>query len=155
MGYVTVADSARAIIAERLARGETRRPDLVAFARQVLRRDIEKYVAQPLTSEWVFFDRGVVDALGLLHEVSPVRAMELNAVLAAYRFHSSAFVLPPWEAIFTNDAERDQSFGDAVRVHVKTVRWYRECGYLLHEVPRLPAAERAQHVLSILTAGAV
>ena len=32
MGYITVEESPRAIIAERLARGESRRPDLVTFA---------------------------------------------------------------------------------------------------------------------------
>ena len=72
MGYATVEESARAIIAER---------------------------GQPQTSEWVFFDRGIVDALGLLHEVSPLPASELQATLASYPFHPSVFVLPPWEAI--------------------------------------------------------
>src|SRR5215472_7737769 len=70
MGYPTVEESARAIIAERLARGASRRPDALAFAQEILRRDIEKYLNQPCTSQWVFFDRGLVDALGMLHEAS-------------------------------------------------------------------------------------
>lgn len=97
MGYITVEESARAIIAERLARGASRRPDLVTFAQETLRRDIEKYLGQPRTPQWVFFDRGVVDALGMLHEVSPLPAVELQATLASYPFHASVFVLPPWE----------------------------------------------------------
>lgn len=64
LGHATVGDSARAIIAERLARGADRRPDPATFARTILRRDIEQC--------WVFFDRGVIDALGMLHEVSPL-----------------------------------------------------------------------------------
>ena len=32
MGYITVEESARAIIEERIARGERPRPDLVTFA---------------------------------------------------------------------------------------------------------------------------
>jgi len=150
MGYVTVDDSARAIIAERHARGASPRPDLVTFAREVLRRDIEKYRDQPRRSEWVFFDRGIVDALGLLHEVAPLPADELRATLASYPFHPSVFVLPPWEAIYAPDAERDQSFGDAVHVHAKVVDWYRSCGYALREVPRLPVRERAAHILRVL-----
>src|SRR5215510_12564330 len=109
-GYVTVEESARAIIAERLARGASRRPEPLAFAEDILRRDIEKYLARPLTPQWVFFDRGIVDALGMLHEVSPLPASQLEAMLAAYPFHPSVFVLPPWEAIYTTDTERDQSF---------------------------------------------
>ena len=154
-GYATVDESARAIIAERLAAGTNRRPDLPAFAREVLRRDIEKYLGQPHTSNWVFFDRGVIDSLGLLQEVSPLPARELEAMLSTYAFHPAVFILPPWEAIYANDAERDQSFAESVNVHARLVRWYRSCGYVLHEVPRDPVPQRAKHVLRILTESAL
>jgi predicted ATPase len=148
--YTTVEESARAIITERLTRGASHRPDALTFAQEILRRDIEKYLAQPRTSKWVFFDRGLVEALGLLHEASPLSSPGLKSMLAAYPFHATVFVLPPWEAIYANDAERDQSFADAVDVHAKVVRWYRSCGYDLNEVPRLPVAQRAEHVLRSL-----
>jgi predicted ATPase len=151
MGYATVEESARAIIAERLASGASRRPDLPAFAREILRRDIDKYLGQPPTSDWVFFDRGVIDALGLLREVSPLPAQELETMLSTYAFHTSVFILPPWEAIYAKDAERDQSFTEAVNVHARLVKWYRSCGYVLREVPRLPVPQRAQYVLRVLT----
>jgi predicted ATPase len=150
MGHTTVEDSARAVIAERLARGASPRPDPSAFAREILRRDINRYVGQPQSSKWIFFDRGLIDALGLLQEVAPLPAHELQAMLAAYPFHPSVFVFPPWEAIYVNDSERDQSFADALDVHDKVVRWYRACGYILHEVPRLSVSQRAQHILRLL-----
>jgi predicted ATPase len=150
-GYVTIGESARAIIAERLARGASPRPDGLTFAEEILRRDIEKYLSQPRTSKWVFFDRGVVEALGMLHEASPLPSLDLESILAAYPFHTTVFVLPPWEAIYANDAERDQSFAEAVGVHAKIERWYRSCGYVLNEVPRLPVAQRAEHVLRVLS----
>jgi predicted ATPase len=153
-GYATVEESARAIIAERLARGASRRPDALAFAREILRRDIEKYRNQPPTSRWVFFDRGLIDALGMLNEASPLPSIELESMLAAYPFHATAFVLPPWDVIYANDAERDQSFAEAVDVHAKVVRWYRSCGYVVNEVPRVPVAQRAEHVLRILAESA-
>jgi predicted ATPase len=149
-GYETVDESARAIIAGRLARGESPRPDPVAFAREILRRDIEKYLDRPRTSEWVFFDRGLIEAVGMLHAASPLLASELESMLAAYPFHPTVFVLPPWEAIYATDAERDQSFAEAVHVHARVVQWYRSCGYVLDEVPRLPVARRAEHVLRVL-----
>jgi predicted ATPase len=150
MGYATVEDSARAIIAERLASGATPRPDAVAFAREILRRDLDKYVNQPRTSGWVFFDRGLIDALGMLHEASALSSTELESMLASYPFHRTVFVLPPWEAIYAIDAERDQSFEEAIDVHARVVRWYRSCGYALDEVPRLPVAQRAEHVVRVL-----
>jgi predicted ATPase len=150
MGYSTFAESARAIIAERLASGLSPRPDPPSFAREILRRDIEKYASQPNTPGWLFFDRGAIEAIAMLHEVTPLTGDELKAMLSTYPFHTSVFVLPPWEAIYTNDAERDQSFDEAVNVHARVVDWYRVCGYVLHEVPRLPARERAAQVLRIL-----
>jgi predicted ATPase len=153
MGYATVDESARAIIAERLASGLTPRPSPLEFARQILHRDIDKYLAQPPTAGWVFFDRGLVDALGMLHEVSPIPDEELQALLDRYPFHK-AFILPPWEAIYANDAERDQTYAEGVVVYEKLRNWYRLCGYQLHEVPRLPVAQRARHVLDVLHATA-
>jgi predicted ATPase len=153
-GYTTVEESARAIIAERLASGASRRPDPVAFAREILRRDIEKYFWQQHTSSWVFFDRGVIEAIGMVHEASPLPAEELKAMLSAYPFYALVFILPPWEAIYTNDAERDQSFVDAVGVHARIEQWYGSCGYILHEVPRLPVPQRADHILRVLAESA-
>jgi predicted ATPase len=150
MGYGTVDESARAIIAERLVRGESPRPDPDAFAREILRRDIEKYLNRPRTSEWVFFDRGLIEAIGMLHEASPLPHAELASLVATYPFHTTVFVLPPWEAIYATDTERDQSFADAVDVYARVVQWYRSCGYVLDEVPRLALAQRVDHVLRTL-----
>src|SRR5215475_5555138 len=149
-GYATVEESARAVIAERLAQGATRRPDALTFAREVFRRDIDKYLRQPRSSAWVFFDRGLVDALGMLDEASPLPAIELEELLVSYPFHATVFVLPPWEAIYANDAERDQSFAEAVDVHARIVSWYRSCRYVLNEVPRVPVAQRTEHVIRVL-----
>ena len=154
MGYRTVEESARAIIAERLARGESPRPDPLAFAREIVRRDIEKYRQQRENSNWVFFDRGVVEAIAMVHEVTPLPGDELDAMLSEYAFHPLVFILPPWEGIYSTDSERDQSFADAVHVHAKVVEWYRSCGYELSEVPRLPVPQRAEHVLRMLAESA-
>jgi predicted ATPase len=86
----------------------------------------------------------------MLHEAWPLASIELESMVALYPFHATVFLLPPWEVIYANDAERDQSFAEAVDVHAKIVRWYHSCGYVLNEVPRLPVAQRAQHVLRIL-----
>src|SRR5262245_23089361 len=152
-GHRTVPASARAIISERRASGQSPRPEPIAFAQEILRRDIEKYQAHPAASGWVFFDRGFVEALGMLHEVAPLSAPELNAALRARRFHRSVFILPPWKDIYTTDAERDHSFPWVEHVHRRLVQWYRSCGYVLHEVPRLSVAARAEFVLRALADG--
>ena len=150
MGYATVEESARAIIAERLAAGLSRRPSPSEFAHQILSRDTEKYVAQRHTSNWVFFDRSLIDALGMLQKVSPIPDEALAAMLTRYPFYRSVFILPPWEAIYATDAERDQTYAEAGAVYQELRRWYRLCGYDLQEVPCLPGAQRARHVLRAL-----
>src|SRR5262245_47229018 len=119
-------------------------------ARRILRRDTEKYDNHRAESGWVVFDRGLVEALGMLHESSPLSASELAPALAAHPFHSSVFVLQPWKEIYTTDSERDHSFRWLEYVHRQVVQWYRSCGYVLHEVPRLPVAARAEFVLRAL-----
>jgi predicted ATPase len=153
-GYATVSESARTIIAERRAQGQSPRPAPVAFAQEILRRDTEKYDANPGQSGWVFFDRSAIEALGMLHEAAPLAAPQLDNALRRYSFHSSVFVLPPWSAIYTTDGERDHSFPWVEHVHNQLVRWYRSCGYTLCEVPCLPVAARAEFVLHALEHGA-
>jgi predicted ATPase len=150
LGFATIEESARAIIAERVAAGQSPRPEPPAFAREILGRDIDKYFLQPSTSTWVFFDRGVIEALGMLHEVAPLPPGQLASMLSAYPFHRTVFILPPWEDIYTQDAERDQTFNEAISVHTRLLQWYGACGYVLHEVPRLSVSERARHVLHAL-----
>ena len=152
-GYATVHDSARAIIADRLAQGLSRRPEPQEFAREILRRDIDSYHRCAETGDWVFFDRGVIEGIAMAQETAPLPPSDLQNLLSAYTFYGTVFILPPWEGIFTTDAERDQSFTDSVHVYARLVRWYRACGYVLHEVPRLPAAQRAIHVLQALASG--
>jgi predicted ATPase len=150
LGYATVEESARAIISERLAAGLAPRPAPIEFAREILRRDIQKYETFADAADWIFFDRGVIEAVAMLDELEPLPEVELNAMLTSHSAHHLIFVLPPWPEIYTTDSERDQDFQHSVAVHASLVNWYSRCGYELHEVPRLPAVERARHVLHAL-----
>jgi predicted ATPase len=150
LGYATVPESARAVIAERLARGQPPRPDPLSFAQEIFRRDAEKFERTPQGARHVFFDRGAVEAIGMLAEASTIESAELARLLESYRFHRQVFILPPWNAIYTQDAERDHTFEHALAVHAALTRWYSRCGYELVEVPCAPVAERARHVLRAL-----
>jgi len=152
LGYATVGESARAVISERLAVGLSPRPEPREFAQEILRRDVRKYERSADVAGWVFFDRGVIEALGMVNEVEPMAEAELNAWLRAYAVHPLVFVLPPWPEIYTTDTERDHDFAHSVAVHGSVCKWYVKCGYTLNEVPRLSVAERAQHLLRTLSA---
>jgi predicted ATPase len=83
----------------------------------------------------------------LLHEAAPLADLALRALIARYPYASPAFVLPPWGAIYTTGAERDQTFADAARIHDSIAAWYRRCGCRLRVVPPGPVQCRARRVL--------
>jgi predicted ATPase len=149
-GYTTVGDSARAIIQDRRRRGLTPRPGPHEFTREVLRMEIENFVLHAAAPGHVFFDRSVLDALCLLDHLAPLSEHELSVWLSNYQYCSKVFFLPPWRAIYTNDAERDHTFEHAESVDRITREWYRRCRYRLIEVPRVPVAERCTYVLQAL-----
>ena len=151
-GHAVVGETARAIIKGRQAQGLAPRPDPRAFAEAILARDIDNYHRFG-DSRLVLFDRGVPDALCMLEQCDPSRHAELVAVAAQYPYHPKAFFLPPWQAIFETDAERDQSFADALRVYPPLAEWYRACGYQIVEVPRAGVVDRCAFVLQSLDAG--
>lgn len=152
-GFHTVAESARAVIAERLAQGLAPRPDPLSFALEIYRRDRQSYLGCPPEPACVFFDRCAIESLGMVHEAAPFSEKALQAELSCFAFHRTVYLLPPWEAIYRTDSERDHTFEHALRVHDSLLRWYGRLGYGIEEVPRLPVPQRAQHLLLALGLG--
>ena len=149
-GYTIVGDSARAIIQDRRKRGLSPRPNADEFTHETLRMDIENFVDHAATPGHVFFERSVLDALCSLDHITPLNESQLNMWLSKYPYFPKVFVLPPWRAIYTNDAERDHTFEHAEWVDRLTQEWYRRCRYQLIEVPKVSVAERYTYVLHAL-----
>jgi predicted ATPase len=149
-GYTIVPDSARIIIKERKSGGLSPRPEPPEFAYDVLRMDIDHYRALPAEDKFVFFERGIPDALGLLAHLGLLTSADTGRYLSEFPYSRSVLVLPPWEEIYTTDDERDQTFSESVRVHAAVCDWYARCGYDLIEVPRMPVDERCEFVLRTL-----
>ena len=91
------------------------RPALAEFATAILRLDIERYRSTRADSNPVFFDRGIIDAWGMLDQLGLLTESETRQYLLDYPYSRRVFVLPPWEQIYTGDSERDQTFADSVR----------------------------------------
>ncbi|MEP7307850.1 MAG: AAA family ATPase [Acidobacteriota bacterium] len=149
-GHTIAGDSARTIIQDRRSRGLSARPDPYEFVQDTLRMDIEHYVQHAATPGHVFFDRSLLDALCSLDRITPLSEAELGQWLSKYRYCSKVFVLPPWQAIYVNDTERDHTFEHAELVNTITQEWYRRCRYQRLEVPRVSVAERCEYVLRAL-----
>lgn len=160
-GHPHAPESARAIIRERVARGLPKRPEAGEFAYEILGRDIEQYRAvsererqEPHGGSGLyFFDRGILDALGMVDGLGLLSARERDRHLTEFPYYRQVFLLPPWEAIYQVDSERDQTFAESVRVHDSLRQWYLRCGYEIVSVPPGPVADRCDLVLNTLETG--
>ena len=149
-GYPHAAESARAIIQERLARGLSPRPPLAQFGHEILQRDIARYRETRATEHPVFFDRGIVDALGILEEQQAMSLGEVEAYVRSFPYNTLVLLMPPWEAIYRTDSERDQTFAEAVRVCESLRTWYARWGYAPVEVPRMAMDRRVTFILQTI-----
>jgi predicted ATPase len=153
MGFAVVEESARETIRERQANGQSPRPQAKEFAAELIRRDRAKYERSSLGESPVFFDRCIVESISMARAAGLLSESEATAMLGGVTFHRRVFILPPWQEIYVNDAERDHTFDHCQRVHHGLTRWYAACGYDVHEVPRVSPQQRAEYVLRALAEG--
>ena len=137
-GISVAPDSARAVI-----QAEGGRPEPERFCRLVLSRDVEAFHdASGLT----LFDRSLVDAWGMA-SVYGLALPEAATAVRDLRLNRVAFVAPPWRQIYRVDAERDQTWPQAVFAYEASVRAYQDAGYELIELPLVEVVQRAEFVL--------
>jgi predicted ATPase len=146
-GCICLPESAREIIQSRTAQGLPPRQDPQSFAKAILKKDIERYRAIPQTDQPVFIDRGVADALCMLAAVGGADSVGAMAMLERYPVSVHVFFFRPWEAIYLNDAERDQTFDECRQVSSRLESWYRSLGFELVDVPQLKPQARADFIL--------
>ncbi|MEH6708484.1 MAG: AAA family ATPase [Alloalcanivorax venustensis] len=149
-GYRIAPEAARRLIKERLAAGLPPRPDPVTFARAILDSDMEHYRAAADDDGIAFFDRGVLDALYMLDLESALSRDEIASLIQAFPYNDTVFLLPPWEAIYAMDSERDQTFEESVAVFEGMKRWYARWGYQTVEVPRASVEARVSFILDAI-----
>ena len=100
---------------------------------------------------WVFFDRGLIDALSALEDMTGDRV--LHRIGRQHPSHTTVFLTPPWPEIYRTDGERQHSFAVAEAEYVRLIRDYAALGYATLEVPKIAVGERADFVLAALSLG--
>jgi predicted ATPase len=99
-----------------------------------------------------FFDRSIPDALCMLDQVAPLQQNTSRALVSRYPYRRLVF-FPPWEDIYRNEAERDQTFAQAEAVFDTLITWYWRCGYEVVEVSPASISERCTFVLQMAGVG--
>jgi predicted ATPase len=140
LGEAVVEESARAIL-----QAHAERPSQARLAELMLERDLAAYRG---ARGRTFFDRSIVDAWGMLRAAGPCPAAD--EAVRTYRYNRLAFIAPPWREIYVTDAERIQTWAEAVASSEACAEAYEAAGYELVELPRVSAEERAAFVLASL-----
>ena len=86
--------------------------DGMAFVQRIIALALADLALADAKSGWVFFDRGLLDALAALQHLTGQPA--LAVISQKHRFHRCVFLAPPWSEIYVTDTERRHSFDTAV-----------------------------------------
>ena len=121
--------------------------DPEAFARRAIEMALADRDAMADTKDWVFVDRGLVDAAAALSAVTGER---LSEVLSDRRYHRRVFLTPPWQEIYASDPERRHGWEAAVAEYERLAAIYPALGYDVFVLPRIPVTARADMVLERL-----
>ncbi|WP_299117395.1 ATP-binding protein [uncultured Winogradskyella sp.] len=95
----------------------------------------------------VFYDRGIPDVLAYMSYFDQPISEAFNTICKTYKY-DKIFLLPPWEAIYTDDGERFETFEQAVDIYHKLKETYQEFDYSIIEVPFGTIEERTDFIIS-------
>jgi predicted ATPase len=143
---------ARRVIAEE-ERGDGRAlpwHDMKAFLHRVIAiaaEDLKR--ARGAGDGWVFFDRGLIDALVALGSIEGESAAGLFAD-GTLHYHHRVFLVPPWPEIFVQDDARRHDLLFATQEYSRLLAAYPALGYETIVLPKVSVAQRADHVLECL-----
>lgn len=147
-GYSVVLEPGRQIVKEQHAIDGDALPwtNLQKFLDLALSRYIYQFNSQEHTDQFIFFDRGIIDAVQL---DSPQPKYFQNAA-NNFRYNRLVFLVPPWPEIFANDAERKHDFESAVKEFDELLIKYKNFGYETVIIPKVSVKERVDFILEKL-----
>src|SRR3546814_11932294 len=77
---------------------------MAAFLRRAIDMALDDHANTRHSSQWTFFDRGLIDAASALEELTD--APLLATLGQTHRYHPQVFLVPPWPEIYATDAQR-------------------------------------------------
>jgi predicted ATPase len=146
-GYNCIPETARQIIKERLSKGLTPRPDAKTYSREIFDQDWKNFISNSDLSSLLFFDRSFMDSAFMLFESDADSYYKIRSTHLTNRYNNKVFITPPWQEIYHNDAERDQSFEQSIEVCQRLENWYREHDYDIVVLPKDTIKNRVKFIL--------
>lgn len=152
-GCVCVPEAARTIIQEQMSANGEGVPwrNNALYRDLMLSRSIRDYMVNRNSPDsTIFFDRGIPDTLAHCRLSALEETPELSAAVLEYRYNRIVFLLPPWQDIYVNDAERRQTFEESVQVYTVLRQVYRKAEYDVLELPCTSVQARTNYLLEYL-----
>ena len=120
--------------------------DPIQFSKLILEKRIEQFkTVNSDQDQPVYYDRGIVDTYAyLLNSKIAIPSYFEKACIA--HPYQTAFILPPWQKIYTIDNERYESFEQAKEIHRALVAAYQNFGYHPISVPIGTISERTAFI---------
>lgn len=120
------------------------------FSDKLLEGRTQQFNAAAKESEnIVFLDRGIPDVIAYMDFIGdtyPQRFMDG----CQNNKYDAIFILAPWQEIFTSDAERYESYEEAIEIHHHLLDTYKRFGYQLLDVPFDSVKNRSDFILDSL-----
>jgi predicted ATPase len=154
-GFNYIEETARQIIKERLLNRLSPRPEPKVFSTEMFTKDFDNYISNAIHSSTLFFDRSFVDSALLLFQSDEKIYDRINEILKANRYNKKVFIVPPWEEIYCQDNERDQTFEQAVTVYDQLYHWYKANDYDLVILPKDTIENRAKFIMTEIQSSVV
>lgn len=147
-GYSVVLEPGRQIVKEQQAIKGDALPwiNLQKFLDLALSRYIYQFNSQNETDRFIFFDRGIIDAI----QLDKPQAEYFQNAAKIFRYNRIVFLVPPWEEIFANDPERKHDFEAAVKEFDELLIKYKNFGYETVLIPKVSVVERVDFILEKL-----
>lgn len=140
-GIATSPEVARAILSQPGGMG-LRRDDPLGFAEAMLEAHRREWERHSETGIPVIFDRGFPDVVGFL-EVSGLKVTpEIDRVCRTLRYSGPILRAPAWREIYCQDAQRIQSWEEAVASDEAVTAAWRRYGYEVSDLPFATITER-------------
>ena len=140
----------RGVISKALAKGTTQ-PFLdnpLGFSEALFEHRLHDYFEDKKNKMHVY-DRGIHDVVAYLNAIGDEVPCGMLNDCSTYCY-DAVFVFPPWEAIFTQDAERMEVFEEAIHFHKALLETYTHFGMQCIEVPKSSIEERFRFILDYL-----
>jgi predicted ATPase len=144
-GIAVQPEVARAIL-QAMGGMALRRDEPLAFASAMLNAEHAAYEAAQ-SGGVTLYDRGFPDIAGFLTVEGFPIPREIDAACQDLRYDGPIFRAPPWAAIYAQDAERIQTYDEAIASDTAICAVWRAYGYNLINLPFAPVQERLRFIL--------